>query len=64
MVDYSKDGPGPFKSVLPPVFEKIEGQLRANNACCQEIEEFVRELNLFGTAVISFSDRRYSISAG
>jgi hypothetical protein len=64
MLDYSKDGPGAFNSVLPPVFEKLEGQLQANSASRQEIEEFVRQLNLSGTAVISFPDRHHNISAG
>jgi len=64
MLDYSKDGPGPFKSVLPSIFEKLEGQLRANNASQQEIEGFVRQLNLSRAAVISFPDRHNSFRAG
>ena len=63
MLDYSKDGPGAFKNVLPPVFEKLEGQLEANNVYRCEIEISIRELNLFGAAVISFSERRCDFSA-
>jgi hypothetical protein len=44
MLDYSKDGPGVFKSVLPPVLEKVEGQLRANNATQDEADRFIEEL--------------------
>jgi hypothetical protein len=32
MIDYSKRGPSTFKSVLPSVFEKVQGQLRAEGA--------------------------------
>ena len=40
MLDYAKDGPGAFKSVLPPV--KLEGQLSANNAYQDEIDRGVK----------------------
>jgi hypothetical protein len=58
MLDYSKDGPGAFKSVLPPVFERVEAQLRANNASQDEAERFIAELNLRGAAALSFPQRR------
>jgi hypothetical protein len=64
MLDYSKGGAGPFKSVLPPILEKLEAQLRVNNASREEIERFVSDLNLSGAAVISFPDRNHSVRAG
>ena len=59
MLDYSKDGPGAFTSVLRPI--KLVAQLSANNAYQDEIECFEAELNLFGSAVISFRDRRHNV---
>ena len=63
MIDYAKDGPGAFTSVLPPVFEKLEGQLEANNASRLEIERFIEELNRTGSASVSFTDRRHAFHA-
>jgi len=59
MFDYWKDGPATYKklSALPPVYEKIEGQMQANGASHEEIERFIDELNLFGTATLSFPER-------
>jgi hypothetical protein len=65
MLDYSKNGPGAFRSVLlPPILEKLERQLQANNASREETERFVRELNLSGAAGLSFADRYYNVSVG
>jgi hypothetical protein len=61
MLDYSKDGPGAFTSVLPPL--KLAAQLAANNAYLDEIGDFETELNRFGAAVISFPDRRHGFRA-
>ena len=65
MLDYTKDGPGAFKmkTDVPPVFEKFEGQLQANNVYRDEIEKFVNELNLLGAAEISFPDRHHTFRA-
>jgi hypothetical protein len=54
MLDYSKDGPGAFKNVLPWVFERVEAQLRANNASQDEAEKFIEQLNLRGAAALRF----------
>ena len=63
MIDYAKDGPGTFTSVVRPVFEKLEGQLEANNASRPEIERFIRELNCTGSASVSFTDRHHGFHA-
>ena len=60
LLDYSKDGLGAFRSVLPPDLEKVEGQLRANDASQEEVEKFIAEFNLRGAAVLSFPERRCS----
>jgi hypothetical protein len=60
-LDYSKDGPGPFKSVLPT--SKLAPQLSANNAYQDERQRFERDLKLFGRATISFPDRRHEFRA-
>jgi hypothetical protein len=59
MLDYSKDGPGPFNSVLPP--EKLDGQLQANCALQEEIRKFIDDLETQGVAVLSFSERRTTL---
>jgi hypothetical protein len=59
MLDYSKDGPGAFKSVLLP--EKLDGQLQANCALQEEIRRFICELETQGVAVLSFSERRSTL---
>jgi len=65
MIDYSKDVPGRFKmqNVIPPVYEKLEGQMEANRASHDEIERFIVELNLFGAATLSFPERRNNFQA-
>ena len=65
MLDYSKDGPGTFKmqNVIPPVYEKLEGQMQANCATHGEIEKFINELDLSGAATLSFPERRNSLYA-
>jgi hypothetical protein len=65
MIDYSKDGPGSPKMMtkIPWVFENVERQLRANNASQDEIEKFIRELNLRGAAQLSSTDRRFNFLA-
>lgn len=60
-LDYSKNGPGAFTSVLPRL--KLAAQLTANNAYRDEIEDFEKELNLLGTAAISFPDRHHVFRA-
>jgi hypothetical protein len=62
MLDYSKS-PGAVRSVIPPVYEKLEGQMEANNASPEEIEKFIAELNLRRLAVLSFPDRRNGFRA-
>ena len=63
MIDCSKDGPGVFKNVLPPIFEKVEGQLRANSASQDEAEKFIEALSLRGLATLSFPERRCNFFA-
>jgi hypothetical protein len=58
MLDYVKEGPGyRMPTVVPPVYEKLEAQLAANNVFRAEREKLISEVNAFGTAVISFPAR-------
>ena len=59
MLDYSKDGPGPFRSVLPP--EKLDGQLQANCALHEEVRKFIHDLETQGVALLSFPERRTTL---
>lgn len=65
MLDYMKDGPGTSKmrSVIPPVYEKLEGQMEAHCASHDEIEKFIEELTLRGAASLSFPERRCNFFA-
>jgi hypothetical protein len=65
MLDYTKDGPGAFKmkTEVPPVFEKLEGQMEAHCASHDEIETFIEELTLRGAASLSFPERRCNFFA-
>jgi hypothetical protein len=65
MLDFVKDGPGTSKmpSVIPPIYEKLEGQMEANCASHDEIETFIEELNLRGAASLSFPERRCNFFA-
>ena len=58
MLDYIKEGPGyRMVTVVPPVYEKVEAQLAANNVFQAEREKLISEVNAFGTATISFPAR-------
>jgi len=59
MFDYAKEGLGAYKSVLPPICEKIEAQLQANMASQDEIEKFIERLRGLGKATLKFTERRY-----
>jgi len=63
MLDYSKSGPGAFTNVMPPVYEKLEGQMKLNGASDDEVEKFINELNLFQAAALSFPERRNKLHA-
>jgi hypothetical protein len=65
LLDYTKEGPGTFKmrNVMPPVFEKLEGQMEANCASHDEIKTFIEELHLRGVASVSFPVRRCNFFA-
>jgi hypothetical protein len=59
MLDYTKeDEDGTMKTVVPPVFEKLEAQLESNNVLRAERDRFISDVNAFGKAVISFPTRR------
>jgi hypothetical protein len=58
MLDYIKEGPGyRMVTVVPPVYEKLEAQLAANNVFQAQREKFISKVNAFGTAAISFPAR-------
>jgi hypothetical protein len=57
MLDYVKDGPGAFKTVLHPL--QLEGQLIGNNLYSDEREEFRRAFSQSGSAAISFPGRHH-----
>ena len=61
MLDYTKEGPGyRMVTVVPPVYEKLEAQLEANNVFQAKREKFISNVNAFGAAVISFPARYFN----
>jgi hypothetical protein len=59
-LNYSKAGTsGTFASVLPPIYEIVEAQLKANLATEKEADTFIAEFNRKGTAELSFPERRF-----
>lgn len=61
-LNYSKAGTsGAFESVLPPIYEIVEVQLKANLATQREADSFIAEFNRKGRAELSFPERRYRL---